>query len=278
MAIRPVAAGTAAGGRAERPPFYCVHSAGGHVLSYQPLADRLGDDQPVYGLEDARRLEPAAGEAASFDTSVGELADRYAAEILAFHPGGPFLLGGWSFGGLVAYEIARRLERSGRPVALVALLDTEIGGAEAVPASDAAILAMLFAALGITEEGLAGLAPDDRLEAVLAALRQAGSELGEIGRERARGLLALFRSHVNAHRLYAPAPYGGGVTLFRARDEVAKGTAAGEPGLAWARWAAGGVETIEVAGDHNTLVRPPQVEDLARRLRESLDRALGADG
>ena len=82
-----------------QPPLFCVHGAGGHVLAYRHLAEHLGPDQPVYGIQARGLVDPQAGPA-----SIGELASYYLQEIRSFQPEGPYLLGGFSLGGYVAYR------------------------------------------------------------------------------------------------------------------------------------------------------------------------------
>ncbi|MBK8465893.1 MAG: amino acid adenylation domain-containing protein [Chloracidobacterium sp.] len=100
-------------------PFYCIHAIGGNVMFYSDLAKYLDKDQPLYGLQ-ARRL---AGRQVGHGT-IEEMAAFYIKEILEHQPDGPYCLGGSSFGGLVAYEMARQLSRQGKDVGLLALFDT----------------------------------------------------------------------------------------------------------------------------------------------------------
>ena len=93
------------------PPFFCVHPAGGDTGVYRQLATLLGEDLPFLGLD---RFQDAP--------EVEERADRYVAMIRAVQPEGPYRLGGWSFGGVLAYEIARRIGG----VELVALIDAGV--------------------------------------------------------------------------------------------------------------------------------------------------------
>ena len=109
---RPAGVAVAAG----RPPFFCVHAIGGAVLCYRDLALGLGGEQPFYGIQ-AAGLE--GGHAVD---DLPAMAARYAAAVEAAAPHGPYLLGGWSFGGVVAFEMAHQMQQRGRPVALVALL------------------------------------------------------------------------------------------------------------------------------------------------------------
>jgi amino acid adenylation domain-containing protein len=103
----------------DRPPIYFVHGWRGDVFGFFPLAQRLGTDQPAYGLQavglDGR--EPR-------HTKVEQMAAHYVREIRAFQPKGPYRLAGFSAGGLIAYEMAQQLHREGEAIALLALIDT----------------------------------------------------------------------------------------------------------------------------------------------------------
>ena len=104
-----------------RQPFFCVHPAGGVGAVYRHLTQALGDEQPVWALQ-ARGLE--AGEEPHSNITL--MTQAYSEAIRQVQPAGPYHLLGWSFGGLLAQEIAVRLEAEGQEVALVALLDTDI--------------------------------------------------------------------------------------------------------------------------------------------------------
>ncbi|KAA0918102.1 polyketide synthase Pks13 [Dietzia sp. ANT_WB102] len=108
-------------GSAERTPLFLFHAAGGSSFVYEPLVDRLGPDTPVYGVE---RVEGPLGErAASYLDRIREIA-----------AGRPLAVGGWSFGGALAVEVARQLRAAGDEVALVVLLDT-VQPSEPIPDS-----------------------------------------------------------------------------------------------------------------------------------------------
>ncbi|MCP4659753.1 MAG: non-ribosomal peptide synthetase, partial [bacterium] len=93
VAIRPEGSGR---------PFFCVHPVGGNVLCYSGLARHLGGDSPFYGLQ----VPDRGGE--FFLTEIGEMAEHYVEAIREVQPEGPYRLGGWSMGGLVAFEMARQ--------------------------------------------------------------------------------------------------------------------------------------------------------------------------
>jgi phthiocerol/phenolphthiocerol synthesis type-I polyketide synthase E len=102
-----------------RPPFFCVHGAGGNVLIYRDLTRHLGPDQPVYGLQ-SQGLDGKK----PVLTSIEDMASLYVSEIQRIQPHGPYLLGGYCMGGTIALEMAQQLTTQGEEVALLALFDT----------------------------------------------------------------------------------------------------------------------------------------------------------
>ncbi len=102
-----------------KPPFFLVHGWGGDVFVFLGLAQQLAPDQPAYGLQ-AVGLD---GKLARH-TTLEHMAAHYVQEIRSFQPEGPYYLGGYSMGGLIAFEMAQQLHRQGQRVALLALFDT----------------------------------------------------------------------------------------------------------------------------------------------------------
>jgi len=106
-----------------RPPFFCIHPAGGNVLQFYGLAQHLGAEQPFYALQSIG-LDGVTPP----DSTIEAMAERYAAQILTVQPSGPYWLGGYSLGGTVAYAVAHALRRAGHQVARVVILDTAAPG------------------------------------------------------------------------------------------------------------------------------------------------------
>src|SRR5262249_7957802 len=103
-----------------RSALFCVHPAGGMVQCYMGLSRLLGPNQPLFGLQ-SRGLEanqPALG-------SVEEMAESYIQDLRAIQPHGPYHLAGWSFGGIVVYEMAQQLTAQHEEVGLLALLESK---------------------------------------------------------------------------------------------------------------------------------------------------------
>ncbi len=103
-----------------KPPLFLIHGWAGDVFGFVELARQMAPDQPVYGLQavglDGK--EPQHSEVAT-------MAAHYAREIRAFQPEGPYLIGGYSAGGVFAFEVAQELHRLGQRVSMLALFDSD---------------------------------------------------------------------------------------------------------------------------------------------------------
>lgn len=109
----------------EKLPLFCVHAAGGNVLLYRELANRLGSQRPVYGIQSSA-LEHGLPKA----KTVEEMATEYVSEIRKLQPHGPYHLSGYCLGGTIAYEVARQLRAQGQEIGVLALLDTHANWAQ----------------------------------------------------------------------------------------------------------------------------------------------------
>ncbi|AZP15351.1 acyltransferase domain-containing protein [Streptomyces aquilus] len=253
-----------------RPPLFLVHAAGGRSTVYQPLAERLGADQPVFGLD---RLDESR--------TVTDKARRYADAIRSSHPTGPLLLGGWSFGGFVAQETARQLAATGRDIPLVVLIDSvrplprpgQTPG-DRIRAHFEGFARYVAETYGVRLElpydELVAMDDDrDRIDAVLATVREA-ADVPRAALEHQRASYLDLRIG-EAHR---PERYDGRVLLCRAtepaphtvrdpayeRDDEALGWDEVCPRL----------EVVRVPGHHLALLDPPYVDEIAARLGRAL--------
>jgi amino acid adenylation domain-containing protein len=266
-------------GTGRRPALFCVHPGGGNVLSYVPLARRLGSRQAVYGLEDASRDTAP-------DRSIESLAATYLEAVRGAEPRGPYLLAGWSFGGLVAYELAARLRSAGAEVPLVALFDT--GAPEVVggyrDADPALVLAILGGELLERDQDavpelhreLTTLAPPEQVKLVFDRLQRAGKAPAGAGPDWLEQELAVFQGRAAAAAAYRPAAATGRVHLLRAAatplaqlsglpTSVANGLR--DPARGWRGHCGDGkLQVVEVPGDHGTMFLEPHVRGLADTL------------
>jgi thioesterase domain-containing protein/acyl carrier protein len=256
----PVVALRTAGSRRR---FFCVHPGGGGVLCYRDLVDRLSPDQPFFGFQ-ARGLDGAPVPAA---VGMEELARTYVAAMRQLEPHGPYLLGGWSFGGLVAFEMARQLDAAGEPCAALVLFDTPAPGVP-VQLDEVAELVALAGEAGLTvdEDELRRLAPEEQLDHLVALAVASGLLSRDVGAESLRRMIAVYRAHHHASRTYSPGVYPGRIAVVRASEclnDEYPGLTAGAPDYGWGRYCAEPPAVLPVPGNHLTMVRPPHVEALA---------------
>ncbi|MFY0528790.1 thioesterase domain-containing protein [Archangium gephyra] len=109
-----------------RPPFFCVHPWEGSVFCYRELVNALGSEVPFYGLQ-ARGVDRAAEPLRRIE----DMAALYISALRKVQPVGPYSLGGWSMGGLIAYEMTQQLLRAGEQVELLVLIDAPAPSTEA---------------------------------------------------------------------------------------------------------------------------------------------------
>ncbi|MFY0567871.1 non-ribosomal peptide synthase/polyketide synthase [Archangium lansingense] len=260
-------------------PTFWVHPVGGNILCYAELARHLGTGRPFHALQ-ATGLD---GSEAPL-TRVEDMARRYVEQVRAVQPEGPYLLGGWSLGGAVAYEMARELRRQGQEVALLVLLDSFAPAGQSTQEPDSTTLLAGFAAdlarsagreLSLAPESLAGLPHDEQLRALWTQAREAGLLPPGMGLEELRVLLEVARANLRAVAQYNPEPYEGRVVLLRARD--ARRGVEVEPTHGWGRLTASGISVEEVSGGHHGVLRAPHVHALAERLARLLAEAERAE-
>jgi thioesterase domain-containing protein len=259
-------------GGGERPPLFCVHPLGGDVFNYLELVRQLGPGQPFYGLQ----APGIADDRPALDT-VEKMADLYLDPIREAWPG-PYLLMGWSFGGRVALEIARRLRDAGETVGLLAVLDTHLSPpAEVIEELDDVemIGGMLPARVAVPKEELRRMDPDARLALVFDRMQAEGILPPEYDLGYALRRREVWRAHHLAVQRHAPEPYPGPVVLFQAQDNPPESRF--DPVLGWGRVAQGGLTIHPVPGTHASIVRSPQVDAVARILADYLAR-FGNDG
>nr|WP_253903091.1 non-ribosomal peptide synthetase [Corallococcus exiguus] len=265
-------------GDSQRRPLFLVHGGGGGVLSYADLVRHLGNERPVYGL-----FAPGLEDGDLPPNSMESLARLYLEQVRGVQPHGPYRLAGWSFGGLVVYEMARQFQSLGEQVEFLALLDSIAPSGEPDPEPPPMIrLAAFGKMVGLPVqdvpaseieqlESLDGEALLSRMIQLLRNLPAAGGlEPGQIER-----LFAVHERLGEANRGYIPAgPYEGPVELFRAAVRANDPTRAEDEG--WKAWLPGGISVCHVPGTHLTLLEEPQVPTLAEQLTKRL-RALDAD-
>ncbi|WP_323372989.1 SDR family NAD(P)-dependent oxidoreductase [Streptomyces alkaliterrae] len=206
-------------------PLFLVHPAGGSVFFYRELADLLPADASVYGFQ-ARGIESDAAPR----RSVEEMASRYLEELRAAHPRGPYALGGASFGGFVALEMAQRLRAAGETVELLVVFDSP-GPGQVPPELDD---------VDITE--FSSIPGDSSFT---------------------RQLAEVYRANMEALRAYRPRPYPDPIVYFLA-EERREGIDPLRPDRAWEPLAPVGLTVHRVPGNHVTMLAAQNVPAISR--------------
>lgn len=255
-------------------PLFCVHPGGGTVLGYIDLARHLGSEQPFYGLESLGLDEEQKSYA-----RVEDMATHYIEAMQAVQPHGPYLIAGWCFGGLVAFEMAQQLQARSEQVSFLGLLDISAGrGAseELQELDDATFLVKLVAEhISLSLESISHLEPEEQLLYVIEKVRQINLIPPDLGQAQARSLVQSLKSHIQAAKAYIPQPYRGRATLFRASEEAVAGSQ--DLTLGWEKLATEGVALHWIPGNHLTMVREPHVQVLAKQLRACLEQSQAND-
>ena len=233
-------------------PFFCVHPVGGNVLCYRDLARYF--DRPFYGLQE-RGLEDGQIP----HKTIVDMAREYIEAIKQVNPHGPYFIGGWSFGGLVAAEMAYQLERTGNEMEQLILIDTiaEIDKIKAVDVNDeACLLAELSHNFNIKLDKNKKLSDRERL----ANLIEYGSRSEEVSKAYAKKLSNLAKANYRALQTFELKPINCNVLLAKTKQHNMNYD------LGWNKYAKD-LEVIEVEGDHWTMIQKPLVKDLVTSLK-----------
>ncbi len=272
-----------------QPPLFLVHGAGGGMFwGYVNLARRLGADQPVYGLS-SRGLNGHQ----EFDT-MEEMAAQYVKDMRRIQPHGPYYLGGYCFGGNVAFEMARQIEAQGEKVALLALLNCAPPNSSYTQFSYTPAWGLRFAKnLVYWADYCRQWTPAQRHDFILWKTRRVKQKLSRLlggggngsAANDAENLVdlatipadqrALWQSHILALRKFHPKPYEGRVHLFRSPGHPL--WCSFEQDYGWGDFARRGVNITIVQGAHEKVLEEPWVDETAAELKKVLEQSRELD-
>ena len=256
-----------------KPPFFCIHGVGGEVLPFQPLAANLSAEQPFYGLQ------WADDDGGPRFPSIETLATRYIKAIRRVTPNGPYLLGGYCSGSMIAWEMAQQLQAAGQRVELVVLID------HALPTVTARFTVPKFLRnfpywvmddlLRTTSEEFRA-----RLRGKIKLLLDLGSNAQH--RNDIRDVLGMWNAPESAidwivgqyaqQLAYKPQPYAGAVTILRARA-LPLLSPHRAPEFGWGKLATSRARVHRIPGSHANILQEPWVRRLAAHLQAELDTA-----
>lgn len=259
-----------------KPPFFCIRPYGGNVLCYYHLARYLGCDQPFYGLQETSTLFEKPFQPYS---QIADMATHYISSMRAVQPKGPYFLGGWSMGGVVAFEIANQLQSQGEQVALLALFDSKAPIADNISTNyqdvdDTTLLAELATATAqsfgkelLLSSEIKQIEPEKQVSYILQQMKAANLTPPDVKLEQIGYYLQVCRSDNQAIRNYQPQIYPQRITLFSTENNQNTDSAQG-----WHKLSTQTVEVIFVPGDHQTMIALPNVQILAEQVKIYLDK------
>ena len=262
-----------------RPPFFCIHGAGGGVLIYRDLSRHLGSDQPFYGLQ-------AQGQDGSCLplTRIEDMAALYVKEIKRVRPHGPYFVGGYCGGGTIAYEVAQQLQAEGEQIGLLAMFDTSNWCKVPRPliwdrayrfVETLIFHAANFLFLDSKGKGKFFLEKAKILRSRIPVWR--GMLLAKFDKHsrmpgsESRVLGQIWQANDRAGLNYIPKPFPGTVTDFRPKKQYRR---LNQPSVKWDQLAEGGQEIVVLPVYPGGMLVEPFVKDLADALRRSIDNAI----
>ncbi|MGP3933653.1 non-ribosomal peptide synthetase [Nonomuraea sp. KM88] len=254
-------------GEPDRVPLFLVPPTAGTPFPYLPLVEELDPRLPVYGLQ-APGYE---GGEQPLDT-VEAIAARYVREL----PDGPVALAGWSFGGSVAFEMARLLEEAGRQVAGLWVIDSSVLGVdrlEQAPEVETGDALSLFGRtmLDVEPAALAGLSPEEAMSELLSQARTRELVPDAARSEVVARMAAVYLANSRAAARYrCGAVLDTGLHLIRTTERHSEHGRPEVHAVSWESRTRGGFQATEIAANHWNVVEPPHAATLARIIAASL--------
>jgi amino acid adenylation domain-containing protein len=252
--------------RGDKRPLFLIHAVDGNVLFYRDLADHLGTEQPVYGLQalglDGERIPPS---------SLAAMASNYVDAIRSIQATGPYFLGGHCLGADLAHEVAVQLQERGEEIGLLASLNADNEWRHVVSFGDGVRYHL---------ERLSRLGFQQKVEYLAVRIRYrwkrlvetlvgyAGELLLESGGSLPLPVRTIFMR--NHHRLinrqHRPRLFDGRIVLFQGEQDQQR-----EPSRDWVNELARDFELVMVPGKRSGALAEPHVRVLAARLKERLE-------
>ena len=252
-------------GKQDRLPLFCVHGAGGNVFNFKAISQKLGADQAVYGLHpqgvDGHR--PVLG-------SIELMAEQYVNAIRSVDPHGPYQLLGYSAGGVIAFEMAQQLRKTGHDIVLLSMIDTLTPeAATSKPTQLKKLWLMRKWSLEFAVQKLKERNSDTAHEASHALSLEKLSRGEWLTPELVEPYL--FRHVVTVQACYKPARYHGPIILYKAQDATTQYLNAGKC-MGWDAHIDGHIRVVSIPGTHNSMMEEPGLSVLSSALKAELDR------
>lgn len=257
-------------GDTKQTPIFLVHPIDGYVYFYRDLVSTMKSERSVYGFQ-ARGLE---GECSPF-TTIEEMAAQYIRDMGKIQKSGPYIIGGFSFGGIVAFEIAHQLRESGEKIKFLFMVDTPATGGEDIfgLTDDEQILIFIFKNLlnlkldsgSISIPHLKSVPFEEQVSYLLELSEDREKLPADFGHQELQNLTLVIKANTEAMASYKPNISPDRFSFFRAMEPW-KNRTLHHPEYFWIEYAGAGIEIDTVPGNHMTMNYPPHVKVLAKKL------------
>lgn len=260
-----------------KPPLYVIHGGGLTLLVFNLLTKNLAADQPVYGLQ-PKGLNGVDEPLSKME----DIAAHYVSEVLENNPNGPYALAGYSFGGLIAIEMARQLKDMGKEVMLVGLFDSFASQSDyhkpfiqkAFNRVKTIFMKVAYTFVLMSKDPIHII--KFRFNSTRANLSNAFNKLNPLKKQPESESFFVYSKKVSdlidvAYRNYKLTPYNGTIDLFRAQKQMYYLPDVKE--LGWRPFAKQGLNIHNIPGDHGSIFMNPDVKEFAKKLQECLDEA-----
>ncbi|MEO7530672.1 MAG: alpha/beta fold hydrolase, partial [Sediminibacterium sp.] len=261
-----------------KPPLYIVHGDGLNVMVFNSIPKYLDAEQPVFGLQ-PRGLDGIEEP----DESMEEIAAYYIADILKHNPQGPYFLAGYSFGGIVAFEMAKQLRAAGHDVKMLAMFDTNVGNINHTGSNAERLwkkISLQFPKMVFIAGSLLRYPGNVLSYQWFVVKRKWHTMMSRVGlsieneaEEMPAHQKRIIEKHLLAYKNYNMTRYEGKIDLFRVQQRV---YFLDDPiYLGWKRLASKGVSIHEVPGDHRTFLLTPNDRVFGKTLQSVIDERTG---
>jgi amino acid adenylation domain-containing protein len=268
-----------------KTPIFCTHAIGTSVQFYRQLVEYLGKEHPFYGLQSRFLQQSEKNE----NITLEDMAGFYIQEIQTIQPKGPYLLGGFSFGGIVVYEMAQQLLNSGHEVALLAIFDTSAPDARQRLDYQKQLLKHWhnFRDFGIdyaqkkalNQIKFRTLQAKTLLKQRLHAIKKVENIDIKSEKTKKEDIQAYFEArlkrieklHLKTLNEYVFKPYGGELTLFRSLVRPDNTSDVWDETLGWSNLVTGKLKILDIPGSHHQIFDEPYVQTLAEKMSLCLE-------
>ncbi|WP_261703175.1 amino acid adenylation domain-containing protein [Streptomyces rhizosphaerihabitans] len=241
------------------PPLFCIHPGGGLAWSYSSFMKYVPPGMPFYGIQARGLLHPD-----DMPATVEEMAAAYVAEIRRIQPEGPYHLLGWSFGGIVAFDMATRLQADGAEIGLLAMLDCYPGVPDHYRVDEQNMVAAL---LDPSRPGVVPQAGSKEISGVLELLKQDTGALASLDEDQLVALLTAMSHNRHIVKDHVPGRFDGDLLFFLATEGRNEG--APMPDV-WEQYVSGAVRWHAVDSTHTAMNQPGSLAQMGPVLAAAL--------